>query len=571
LVKKSLCIIVTLILFLTACSVNQEKYPEPLEKNTEQAKQKEETVSNSPNKSPIEEKNVEIVAEVVSPDKKYTAYLVGKSWDRRLFISIGQDFQNAKEMKVKADNFSDLSWSSNSKYILLDWPDLKRAMVVNTQEEYSGVNIDYETGPFWSPDGDKICFTQRREVWSGGGDYVKSTDLLIKNFNNDLYFVPIAMGTKEYFYTVEGWGQDGIIKYKQLSNKDNEVLADLSTEYAHYLWSLDSKTGKKKSLGTIKDLQYYYFNPSPDRNWLSMVRITFDGGEAQGGMPVFYNTNTGEIKELDEEFYTWFWDAKWFADSAKILLDETSVYEVGTGKLNKFQLPEDLLLLGGSPAPSGEKIAVFACQLRDHGDRDGIPLSLLILDLEGQVLINLPTSLFPRYSSNLQTVLPIHFQWLDGEKVVIETWNQETDKPSIQILDINSGAISLNLPNYIRPTVSPDGKKIAIMEVTDEGIHFGQQNIKVLSINGETTHSLSIKDVELDYFDNSLIKWDNAGNSILTMTHKNNPEGETHKYLLTWDLLNDSIGKIEIDNSLKPIYLEKDEIVCVGGNIYREG
>lgn len=66
--------------------------------------------------------------------------------------------------------------------------------------------------------------------------------------------------------------------------KDNQLLASLSKEYSHYLWTVDSNSGKSQALRRISDLGYQYFNISPDKKWLSMVKIMVSAGEAEGGI-----------------------------------------------------------------------------------------------------------------------------------------------------------------------------------------------------------------------------------------------------------------------------------------------
>lgn len=551
--KKLWLILVIFTLIFTACAIDKKSQKQNMQSKTE--------IADNPTIQEKVPKNT-----VVSPDKKYTAYLVGEVWEQDLYISEGSDFKNAKKIR-NVDYFTDLYWSENSQYVIVDDPRIKRALIFKPKKEFMR-KIDYQSGPFWSPSGDMVCYTKSRTVWIGNrSSSVETTDLLVESLNSELHHTALARGTKDYHYIVDNWDKDGKIKFRQISTNENKVLAELSTEYAHYLWAFDINTGKGQKLAKIDDLEYHYFNPSPNRKWLSLVRRTFSGGEAEGGIPAFYNMQTGQLIELDKEFGTWFWNARWFKDSSQIMLNETTIYNVETKQFNKLKLPDDAVLLGGGPTSNGKKLIIFACKSDSTNNTEGQPLILYVLDSQGKLIKTHQTSLMPNYSNDLQGSLPVYFECLAaGEKIVLESWNQKTYTPSVQLLDITSGKIDMNIAEVLKPAVSPDNQKIAVLELENTEKYTNEYanvcSLKVLTLDGKLVNSLHVKNTQLDYFKKNAVIWDCESKVILAVGYKND-----QKYLVKWDLTTGETSKIKVDNSTVPLYIENGRIICISGNI----
>jgi len=240
--------------------------------------------------------NTAQVKQFVSPDKKYTVFI----GDEGLFVGQGNDFEKAQKMNLGRDVYREISWSPDSQYFFAG-SNGSRGIIMRPQDRFAGWSVnDYESGPFWSPDGDKVGFTVNNRLWREGGSE-ETTDILIKKLDNEtLGGVRFVRGTLNYYYKMEGWDQDGKIRYSKYAKADDKLIGQFASEFGHHIYALDPETQEKQEIALIKDLEYLYFKPSPDRKWLSMVKLTFSGGEAEGGIPRFYNMETGQIIDLQK-------------------------------------------------------------------------------------------------------------------------------------------------------------------------------------------------------------------------------------------------------------------------------
>jgi|GEM_PF-3970750 len=531
------------------------------------AQQNAGAATETPGKRPVATKPV-IVKELVSPDKKYTAYIV-QNREQSLHLGEGHDFEKSSKIETGLKDFTDLSWAPNSQYFFVGNNDTGKGVIFRIKDANPAFHIDeFKSGPYWAPEGDKACFTVNSRVWTGVGISEGTTDIVVKNLNNELDGVHFAPGTLDYYYIVESWAKDGSLRYSRIARKDNQVLAKLSSEYAHYLWSLDINTGERKKLRAIKDLEYLYFTPSADRRWLSMVKITFSGGEAERGIPTFYNLVTGEKRALGEEYDTWSWRAKWFNDSSRIMLNETTVYDIKTGHVTKFKLPGNVIPLGGIPSLDGTQIALFACKRYDSKESKGEPLILYLLDCRGQVVKTLNTPLLPYYSNNLLMPSVVNFDWMpDGQALVVESWDQEKYSPSLWRVNLNYGEAAKLADNCSSPILAPDGKKIAVLTEENNGKNAGITGINILSLEGTRLHSLHVNDLKLEFFGREKVIWDQQSRSIVAAAHLDK-DGTRYKFLVKWDLDSGQSQKIQVDPSVKPLYIEDGNIICVEGDIY---
>lgn len=504
-----------------------------------------------------------------SPDNKYTAFLVGDK-EQILYVGLGNDFEKAEKVNIGLRSYSNLSWTPDSQYLFAGSIESGRGVIFTPQDLISRVLIDgYVSGPFWEPTGDKACFTVINHLPRDSGLTEKTTDILVINLKKELGGVRLARGTFDYFFKIDSWDKDDKINYSKVSRKDGKLLEQLSTEFVHHLFSLDIDSQEKKEIAAIKDLEYLYFNSSPDHKWLSMVKLTFSGGEAEGGIPFFYNMENEKMIDLKDEYSTWAWDAKWFEDSSRIMFDEKTVYDVNTGEIISYELPKDIVFLGGRPSPDGRKIAVLACQYVAETGSQGEPLILYLLDSDNKNIIKtIETPLIPFFEDNHQSPISIGCNWLDNQNILVESWLQEEfSTSSIWKINITNGSVNNFCDVGQDPIVSPDGEKVLILAEEHSVEEINPNTIlQVLSQQGALIKALDLKENGFYALAGKMF-WDSSSKKIIATAY-GYEEGVSKKYLVYWDPGEDVIKKIKVEQSITPLYFEDGKIVCVDGSIY---
>lgn len=500
-----------------------------------------------------------------SPDAKYTVYIA----DQGLYIGEGGDFAKARKIETGRDVLQDISWSPNSGYFFAG--NDTRGIVMKPHGDYDVFSVrDYETGPFWAPAGDKVGFTIRSRIYVDGISR-ETMDVVIKKLDNEtLGGVRLARGTLDYYFKMDSWGEDGVIRYSKYARSDDRLLEKLTSEFAHHLFSIDLETHTKKEIAMIKDLEYLYFIPSPDRKLLSMVKLTFSGGEAEGGIPCFYDMNGGSIFSLEEESTTWFWDAWWFSDSARILFNEYTVYDARKRMKTPFDFADDIVLLGGAPSPDGTRIAVLSCQAVGQTGSRGETVTVDILSVDGRSIKTIRTSLLPFWNNNIQGPIPVNFIWLpDNRHLLAESWElSDIRRASLWKINIGDGSVVPFADNAEDPLLSPDGQKVLSLTREDpaKGPMTGM-SLCVRSLDGTVWRQLTSKEYE-DYGYPVKMIWDDKSGRIV-FNASNHSAGSTVRTLICWDLESGKVDGIRVDPTTEPLYVQDGKIVCIDGYIYQ--
>lgn len=516
------------------------------------------SANKGPNSEDKSKAEPEIIEEAVSPDGKYTAYIVSKDNADRIFLGLGKDFQEAKEIDCDTDYIKEIIWSPNSKFFFAGNADFYKGAIFSVKD-LRYIPMQYESGPFWSPDGYKLCFSQYSRVKPSDKSHsVITFDVVVKDLCAAEYLMPevLARGSADYCYKVNGWDENGEIKYEKRSLDDDKLIAKLTGEYAHYLWSLNTSNNIRREIGKIPDLGHRYFNISPDKKWVSMVKITCSGGEAEGGIPAFFNLETGELRDVGKEFSTLFWNPKWFDDSSKILLNENSIYDVATGKLTEYELPAEKNWLGAKPSPDRTKLAILGCNQVHSTNSEGEPLIVYIAGLDGKILKTIQTSMLPEYSSNMLAPMPVEFDWMaDGKNLIIEAWNQATYATTLQKLDIISEMSSLLAINTYGPLLSPDGKKIAMFYTDKPQKNRTYTELQVLDLESKVLSGFYIKG-------GGNITWNDDSESVLIWGDYR--EGRD-QVLTIIDIGTGKVTSFEAKDFIRPLYIRGKDMVYVGG------
>lgn len=505
-----------------------------------------------------------------SPDNKYTAYIVGDK-EQVLYVGLGNDFKKAQVVNTGLKDYTNLSWTPNSQYLFAGSAASSKGVILTPQDLITRFSIEgYVSGPFWEPQGDKACFTVINHIWQDDGLSEKTTDILVLNLKKKLGGVRFARGTANYFFKMDSWDKDGKINYSKVSRKDGKLLEQFSSEFAHYLFSIEIDSQEKKELAVIKDLEYLYFHSSPDRKWLSMVKLTFSGGEAEEGIPFFYNVENGKMMDLKEEYNTLGWDAKWFKDSSRIMLNEKTVYNVNTGEKRSYQLPQDVVLLGGEPSPDGSVIALFACRYVPKTGSKGEPLSLYLLNGNNKGIVKrIDTSLIPFWEGNYQSPIPIGFTWLDNQNLIVESWRQEEySTSSLWKINIANGSVKKFSDVGQTPFASPDKQKAAVFayEYSDKDDN-PNAFLNIHSQAGTLLAALNMKENGFSSFGAEVL-WDSSSNYSILTTAYGYEEGMKQKFLVYWDFKEGKVKKIKVEQSINPLYVQDGKIVCIDGSVY---
>lgn len=514
----------------------------------------------------------ETVKASTSPDNQFTAFIIGDK-DQNLFVGTGKDFSQAKVVNTGLKSFTNLGWAPDSEFLFVGSTANNRGVILDPEDLTVRFSVvGYMSGPYWEPAGDKVCFTVKNSIVKDSGLAEETTDILVIDLHKKLGGVRFARGNLDYYYQVDSWEPDGRIKYSKVSSRGNRIIEKLSSEFGHSLFSIDLKSQAYTKLAMIKELEYLYFNPSPDRKWLSMVKLTFEGGETENGVPFFYNLASGQMIDLKEErgYSSGTWDAQWFPDSVRILFNDQIIYNLETGEKMTIELPENVIVLGGKPSPDGNSLAVLACKKIPETGSKGEPLSIYLLDSKtGKIVSTIVTSLTPFWENNHQNPLRPEFAWLDQQNLIVESWAQEEQvHSSLWKVNISeNGSIKKFADTGQNPILSPDGQKVAYL-LYNNSVKGDERNmgLSIRSPKGTVVTGLDLKEKGFVSF-GSQIFWDSTSDGLLFEAYRYE-EGVRQKYLVYWDLKTRELQKIKVEQSSQPLYSQDGKILCVDGSIH---
>lgn len=545
-------VLMILLLFLSGC-----QYSEINKSNTNLNKQVDKQ---------------EVVSELKSPNDMYTAYIRGEG--RLLYIGNGYDEDKAAKVRSGLEEYQHLSWSPDSSYLFAGSTKSGKGVIIDPERLISvGELNDYLSGPFWSTDGDKACFTVRRNIWMGNDvNEETTTDLVVIKINDRLNVESrLARGNLKYYFEVEGWGDDGIIKYAKYSRQDNRLLEKLTAEFLHHIWEVDIGTGERKEIAANQEIQYSYFNLSPNREWLSMIKITSSSGEGQEGIPYLYHLTDEKLMSMEEDVKGWSYDTKWFGDSSRIMLDWKSVYDLNAREATACQIPNNMIPLSVEPSPDGSKIAVFAYQLEKETGIQQEPIILYLLDsLNMKVIKTIETSLRAK-EGNWGNPESLRFSWTkDNQGLIVESWvAEEYWKSSLWKINLTDDSIAEFSKSGQYPLVSPDGQKVVYLtqEYTNDEHNLNPNTIlKVVSTDNDGLITFDMAHYGVYAFAGQML-WDSSSDSIVTTAYFYE-DGIDNKYLLGWDTSGKSMKKILVDYSATLLCSENGKVVCIDGSIY---
>lgn len=507
-----------------------------------------------------------------SPDNKYTAYIRGEG--RFLFIGEGQDEEKAVSVRAGLEIYQHLSWSPDSRYLFAASEESGKGVIVDRGSLVAVSEVDdYVSGPFWSPDGDKACFTVRQRIWSGNDAWEETTDLVVQKMNSDLNVAPrLARGNLQYYLEVDGWENNGMVRYAQYSRHDKRLLAKLTAEVAHRICEADSGTGQINKLAVVPELQYRYFSLSPNREFLSMIKITLSAGDGEEGIPFLYRPADGKLLNLAEDVKSWDDDAKWFRDSSRVLLGRKTVYDVNAGTATVWTLPENRTALSAEPSPDGSRVAVFAyAQEKQTGSPQG-PIMLCLLDsFNMQVLKTIETPLKAKIGKH-GSPERLRFAWTqDNQNLIAESWTVENgyNESSLWKIHLADGSLTEFSGRGQYPLVSPDGRKVVylIEEYTNDEHNLNPNTIvNVVSLENEALCTFDLAHNGVYAFAGQML-WDSSSEAIAA-TAMFYEDGIDNKYLLWCDIPAKSIKKIYVDYSATLLGSSEGKMIYVEGSIY---
>lgn len=469
-----------------------------------------------------------VIKKYTSPSKKNEIILVKNNRGYNVYCQNENYFAQVKQFSFLGD-LPTISWSPQEKYLLLGigGSEISSGYIFDIINGNGMGQVDYLTGPFWSPNSEYFSFTRWGDEIPNVPDVAEAgpfftTDLFIYDLELTNYFTNVLEGTADFYYTAEGWGQDGV-QYSKRAINTGEVLEKGKYLYARNIISCNPETGEKKVLESFAGRKYGNFNYSPDKKWISLIRHHPSFGDAYPGSPAFYNTVTEEIKELDKVFQAlggWE-ETSWFNQAPRVIIKHSEILDVNSWEITKIKVGENERILGSKPGPDDNKIAVFTYKNEENNHDDlGISLNLYIMDDNGkEVLKKYNTNLLPYFHSNSQSLLPVDFAWLDNNTLVLESWREQY-KGIVDIykLDINSGQTKKLIENAHIPRPTPDGSKLAVIEFKD-GSRYFPQDIKVVNTEGDIITTLNCKDFGLDFFGSDMV-WSNDSSRLVIKGYK---------------------------------------------------
>lgn len=494
----------------------------------------------------------QIIQQYISPSKKHKIFLVKNIDGYHLYVQNERYFTHIKGYSYFGE--PGLSWSPKEKYLLIETKgsEFSWGYIFDLVNGKGIGQVEYLSGPFWSPGGDYLSFTKRGEEIpdAAQGRSSFANDLYIYDLELANYYSCILKGTADFSYAAEGWGQEGV-KYSKIENASGRILEKGKYVYARNIVSLNLDTGDKEVLEEFTGRKYANFNYSSDKKYISLIKHHPSFGDALPGNLAIYNTETGEIKDLDIVFYVWGgWEETWwFNDSAKVIIDQQEILDIKTGEVTEIEVAENEQILGTKPAPNDTRIAMFSYYHKENaGDDMGIPLNLYIMDSNGkEVLHRYETDLLPFFNNNTQSLLPVKFTWLDNNTVVLESWREQYKVVSdIYKIDVNTGKTKKLVENAHSPSVAPDGTKIVVVKINRGSVYF-PQDIEIIDSDGKFMKTLNCEDFALDSFATDMMWSDDATKLLITGYKEENQARD--KYVVVYDLVTENSRTVQLGDS----------------------
>lgn len=280
-----------------------------------------------------------------------------------------------------------------------------------------------------------------------------------------------------------------------------------SNDKSRSIWLLDSEDKKK----LVVNLEEGFYKPiiSPDNIKIALIKKTEAVGDVEYGFPVVYYLQKNTMKELPPQSRLNMWNAVWFEDSKKLLLDGKMILELETWSTISLKGTENNL--GGKPSPDGSKIAVFK-----NKDSIGFPLVLLLYNDQGKLIKQFDTQLEAEFLNNSQSAGIVHFDWLnDNQTIVLEGWNQKGNTADIYLLNTANGEVKKIIEKAYRPVLSPSNDKIAVLNMEEESPRPNHNKIGIYDINGLLLSENSFEDPRLFLWE---MEWSVDGSSLYVET-----------------------------------------------------
>ncbi|KUO60311.1 MAG: hypothetical protein APF84_04245 [Gracilibacter sp. BRH_c7a] len=378
--------------------------------------------------------------------------------------------------------------------------------------------------------------------------------------------VAVSPDETRIIFTITAEGKSKFILNEPTSSVRKETYRDV-----HHIFEIDIKTGVRSELGAIQDLQYRYFNLSPNRKWMSMIKITSSVGDGEEGIPFLYQLSDGKLMSLEEKVKKWDYEAKWFSDSSRIMFGRETVYNLHDREVTDCQIPENMIPLSREPSPDGNKIAVFAYEQEEQTGRQQGPLILYFLDSQNMKVIKTIETSLGTLEGKLGNPEPIRFTWMqDSQGLIVESWvAEEYWESSLWKINLTDGSVTKfsELGQY--PLVSPDGQKVVYLtqEYTNEEPNLNPNTIlKVVSPEDDLLSTFDMAQYGVYAFAGQML-WDSSSDLIVATAYFYEDAIQT-KYLLCWDTSVRSIKKILVDHSTRLLYSQDGKAIFVDGSIY---
>ena len=466
------------------------------------------------------------IQQYASPSEKNEIILVNNNRGFNVYWQNEKTFTLIKQFSYLAD-FQTISWSPGERYMFLGTggSEISAGYVFDLNNGKKIASVDYLSGPFWSPSGDHLSFTRPGREKPGYEGHSFSSDVYIYDVENRTSSC-VLKGTSDFYYTVEGWDQEGVV-YAKRDNVTGEVLEKGRYRYSRNIFSWNPDTGRMEVLETFFGTKYAGFNYSPDRKWIAIVKHLPGLADASPKVLVIYNTETKEIKEPDMVFQEWPYrvEPSWFNLSPKIIINGQKLLDLNSWETMKFKVAENEKILSAEPAPDDGKLAVFT-YYHDENTTEvmGLPFNLNIMDNNGQEVLNkYETDLLPFFNNNSGSLFPVSFSWLGNSALVVENWREQYKEISdVYKIDLNSGETQKLAENAHTPIAAPNGTRIAVVEMNGDSVHY-PQSIKIIDPNGNTITTLNCKDLGLDFFGADMM-WSTDSSKLVVKGYKEENE-----------------------------------------------
>jgi hypothetical protein len=117
-----------------------------------------------PQSQALQEDTLETAKVLPSPDNSYTAFILGDQ-EQSLYIGQGKDFSSAQIVNTGLKHYTNISWAPDSRYLFAGSTDMNKGVLIRTIDLKPAISLaGYMSGPFWSPQGDKACFTVKNSI-----------------------------------------------------------------------------------------------------------------------------------------------------------------------------------------------------------------------------------------------------------------------------------------------------------------------------------------------------------------------------------------------------------------------